>query len=165
MTQPPARKAARAQYAIAIGLGAISVGGIVLLAATDAIRGSMNWAHHSPASAAPLFAIAAAIAAVSIGRPPEGRHVLLRAVAVLAFTSWGTAQLMRGPAGAALNDVAIVLFVIDGSYLVLTEARAILTRSGQSGKPMPLRHDLATPHHAASQNYRKTAGRDRRRSG
>jgi hypothetical protein len=62
--------------------------------AADALRGTVSWAHHSPASATPLFLIAAAIAAVSIGRPPEGRHGLLRLVAVLAFTAWGTGQIM-----------------------------------------------------------------------
>jgi len=109
----------------------------VLLAAADAIRRSVHWPDHSPPSAAPLFLIAAAIAAVSIGRPPQGRQALLRLVAVLAFTAWGTAQLMPGQAAGPLHDAAIVLFVIDGGYLVVSEARAILTRH-------PLRdHNLA----------------------
>jgi len=91
------------------------------------------FADHLPASAAPLFLIAA----VSIGRPPQGRQALLRLVAVLAFTAWGTAQLMPGQAAGPLHDAAIVLFVIDGGYLVVSEARAILTRH-------PLReHNLA----------------------
>ena len=112
---PRTGNAARARLAIAIGLGVISILGGLLLAAADAIRGSATWAHHSPLSAAPLFLIAAAIAAVSIGRPADGRHGLLRLVAVLAFTAWGTAQVMPNPAAAsALNDAAILLFVIDG---------------------------------------------------
>jgi hypothetical protein len=151
VTQPPTRKAAFAQYFIATGLGVIAVGGTVVLAATDAIRGSATWPHHSPASAAPLFLIAAAIAAVSIGTRPKGRHALLRVVAILAFTAWGIAQLVSGPAARALNDAAIVLFVIDGGYLVITEARAILIRHSQPAKPDPPRRDPAdAPAHTLS---------------
>jgi hypothetical protein len=153
MTQPPTRKAAVAQYFIATGLGVIAVGGTVVLAATDVIRGSAAWPHHSPASAAPLFLIAAAIAAVSIGRPPKGRHALLRAVAVLAFTAWGTAQTLPGSVARALNDAAIVLFVIDGGYLVFSEARAILTRHSRPARPNPPPREPAAQHEAASQNH------------
>jgi hypothetical protein len=139
----------------------ISILGGLLLAAADAIRGSVSWAHHSPASAAPLFLIAAAIAAVSIGRPPQGRHGLLRLVAVLAFTSWGTAQLMPNPAAAsALNDAAILLFVIDGGCTVIAEARAILAhhrRTDQASSP----HDPAHPHLAASVHDRMSPRQDR----
>jgi hypothetical protein len=69
---PPPRpgNTARTRLALATGLGVTAIAGSVLLAAADAIRGTVTWAHHSPASAAPLFLIAAAIAAVSIGRPP-----------------------------------------------------------------------------------------------
>jgi hypothetical protein len=130
----PARpgKAARARLAIAVSLGMISILAGLLLATADAVRGSVTWAHHSPISAAPLFLIAAAIATVSIGRQPDGRHGLLRLVAVLAFTAWGTAQLMPNHAAAsALNDAAIFLFVIDGGCAVMSEARAILAKHKQ----------------------------------
>jgi hypothetical protein len=69
---------ARARLVIAISLGVISILGGLLLAAADVIRGTATWSHHSPVSAAPLFLVAAAIAAVSIGRPANGRHGLLR---------------------------------------------------------------------------------------
>jgi hypothetical protein len=98
---PRPGKAARARLAIAISLGVISILGGLLLAAADVIRGTATWPHHSPVSAAPLFLVAAAIAAVSIGRPADGRHGLLRLVAVLAFTAWGTAQLAPDPAAAS----------------------------------------------------------------
>jgi hypothetical protein len=140
----PARtgKAARARLAIAVSLGIISILGGLLLATADAVRGSVTWAHHSPVSAAPLFLIAAAIATVSIGRQPDGRHGLLRLVAVLAFTAWGTAQLMPNPAAAsALNDTAILLFVIDGGCAVMSEARAILARHKQPAQATSLQHD------------------------
>jgi hypothetical protein len=141
---PRSGKATRARLAIAIGLGGISILGGLLLAAADAIRGSVTWAHHSPVSAAPLFLIAAAITAVSIGRPPDGRHGLLRLVAVLAFTAWGTAQVTPNPAAAsALNDAAILLFVIDGGCAVMAEARAILARHTQAAQATPPQRDPA----------------------
>jgi len=143
---PRTGKAARARLAIAIGLGVISILGGLLLAAADAIRGSVTWAHHSPISAAPLFLIAAAIAAASIGRPADRRHGLLRLVAVLAFTAWGTAQVMPNPAAAsALNDAAILLFVIDGGCAVVTEARAIRARYRQAAQVAPPQRDPAHP--------------------
>jgi hypothetical protein len=136
---PPLGKAARARLAIAISLGVISILGGLLLAAADIIRGTATWPHHSPVSAAPLFFVAAAIAAVSIGRPTNARHGLLRLVAVLAFTAWGTAQVAPDPATAgALNDVAILLFVIDGGYAVVAEARAILARRKLPAQATPL---------------------------
>jgi len=104
-----------------------AIAGGVLLAAADVTHGSVTWAHHSPASAAPLFLIATAIAAVSIGRPPQGRHGLLRLVAVLAFAAWGTGQVVPSPAAAgAFNDAAILLFVIDAGAAVMAETRGSL---------------------------------------
>ena len=140
----------------------ISILGGLLLAAADAIRGSVSWAHHSPASAAPLFLIAAAIAAVSIGRPPQGRHGLLRLVAVLAFTAWGTAQLMPSPTVAsALNDAAILLFVIDGGCAVIAEARSILAHYKQAAPATSPQRDPAHPHLAASLLDRMSPRQDR----
>jgi hypothetical protein len=142
---PRSGKATRARLAIAIALGVISILGGLLLAAADAIRGSVIWAHHSPVSAGPLFLTAAAITAVSIGRLPDGRHGLLRLVAVLAFTAWGTAQVTPNPAVAsALNDAAILLFVIDGGCAVMGEARAILARHGQAAQATPPQRDPAS---------------------
>jgi len=157
----------RARLATATALGVISILGGLLLAAADAIRGSVTWAHHSPASAAPLFLIAAAIAAVSIARPPEGRHGLLRLVAILAFTAWGTAQLMPNPAAAAArNDAAILLFVIDGGCAVIAEARAILARYRQTDPAVPPQSDpaplsLARPlqDHTPDRSTRSCCGR------
>ena len=159
---PRPGNAARARLALAIGLGVTSLAGSVLLAAADAIRGTVTWAHHSPASAAPLFLIAAAIAAVSIGRPPQGRHALLRLVAVLAFTAWGTGQVTpnQGVAGA-FNDAAILLFVIDGGAAVIAEARAILARHRHTAQATPRRRGLARSRRAAARYGHTTAGRNR----
>jgi hypothetical protein len=154
--------ATRARLATAIGLGVISILGGLLLAAADLIRGSVTWAHHSPASAAPLFLIAAAIAAVSIGRPAEGRHGLLRLVAVLAFIAWGTGQVTPNPAAAgALNDAAILLFVIDGGFAVMTEARAILAHRKQAAPATSPQRDLAHRHLAASLRDRMSGRQNR----
>lgn len=159
---PRPGKAARARLALAIGLGVISIAGSVLLAAADAIRGTVTWAHHSPASAAPLFLIAAAIAAVSIGRPPESRHGLLRLVAVLAFTAWGTGQVMPSHASAgALNDAAILLFVIDGGAAVMAEARAILAHYRHAAQVTPPQRDPAPSRLAAGLRDRMSPGHNR----
>jgi hypothetical protein len=71
--------------------------------------------------------------------PTNGRHGLLRLVAVLAFTAWGTAQVAPDPSAAgALNDAAILLFVIDGGCAVMAEARAILAKHKQAAQATPL---------------------------
>jgi len=153
--------AARTRLVIAIGLGVISILGGLLLAVADLIRGSVTWAHHSPLSAAPLFLIAAAIAAVSIGRPPGGSHGLLRVVAILAFTSWGTAQVVPSPAAAsALNDAAILLFVIDGGCAVIAEARGVLVRREQAGQAASLQRDPSHLQPATPLPARLSAGPD-----
>ena len=119
--------APRVRLFAAISLGVISIAGSVLLVVTDAIGGNVRWAHHSGASAAPLLLVAGAITAVSIAYPPNGRHGLMRLVAVLAFIAWGIAQLApdRAVAGA-LNDAAILLFVTDAACVVVPDARALL---------------------------------------
>jgi len=127
---PRPETATHARLAVAIGLGVISILGGLLLAAADAIRGSVTWAHHSPASAAPLFLIAAAIAAVSIARPPEGRHGLLRLVAILAFTAWGTAQLMPNPGGGGRAQRR--------GHLALRHRRRLRSDSRGTSHPGPL---------------------------
>jgi hypothetical protein len=159
---PRPGKAARARLALAIGLAVTSIAGSVLLAAADISRGTVTWAHHSPASAAPLFLIAAAIAAVSIGKPPDGRHGLLRLVAVLAFTAWGTGQVTPSPAAAgALNDAAILLFAIDSGCAVTTEAQAILARYRHTAQATPPQRDPARSRLAAALYHRMPTGRTR----
>ena len=159
---PRPGKAGRARLALAIGLGVTSIAGSVVLAAADITRGTVTWAHHTPASAAPLFLIAAAIAAVSIGRPPEGRHGLLRLVAVLAFTAWGTGQVTPSPpAAGALNDAAILLFAIDGGCAVTAEARAILARYRHTAQATPPRRDPTRSRLAAALYDRMPTGRTR----
>ena len=121
--------------------------------AADAIRGTITWTHHSSVSAAPLFLIAAPTAAVSIGRPPAGRHGLLRLVAVLAFTAWGTSQVTPPVATGALNDAAILLFIIDGACLIITEARARPAWHQQKVQPAAARHPRAEPRGSSPRDH------------
>jgi hypothetical protein len=159
---PRPGNAPRARLIFAIGLGATAIAGSLLLAAADTIRGTVTWAHHSPAAAAPLFLIAAAIAAVSIGRPPEGRHGLLRLVAVLAFTAWGTGQMVPSTAAAGtLNDAAILLFAVDGGAAVVAEARAILAHYRHPAQATPSQRDPTRSRLAAVQYDRMPAGHTR----
>jgi len=128
MNQRQHLDAPRARLFATISLVVISITGSVLLVVTDGIGGNVRWAYHSGASAAPLLLVAAAITVVSIAHPPSGRHALMRLVAVLAFTAWGIGQLAPDPAVAgALNDVAILLFVVDAGCAVVPDARALLT--------------------------------------
>jgi len=59
-------------------------------------------------------------------------------VAVLAFTAWGTGQVVHSPAAASVfNDAAILLFAIDGGAAVLAEARATLAHYRHSARATP----------------------------
>ena len=135
MDQPSRTGGLHLRLLLAIGLGLASIAASILLITADGIGGSIHWAHHAGASAAPLLLVAGAIAAVSIAHPTGGRHTFMRMVAVLAFTAWGAAPLVPASAAAgALNDVAILLFVIDAGCAVISEARA---------SPQPRRTPLA----------------------
>ena len=131
------------RLSLAIGLGLASIAASILLITADGIGGSIHSAHHAGASAAPLLLAAGAIASVSVAYPPpDGRHSFNRLVAALAFTAWGTAQLVPAPAAAAaLNDVAILLFVIDAAYAVISDARTVR----QPRRPPPAPAASKTP--------------------
>ncbi len=112
------------RLSVAIGLGLVSIAGSVVLVAADAVGGGIRWSHHAGASAAPLLLVAGAIVAVTVAHPVKGRRALMRFVAVLAFTAWWLAQLFpdSGAAGA-LNDLAILLFIVDAGCAVISDAR------------------------------------------
>jgi hypothetical protein len=145
--QRPRTGAASARLAVAIGLGLVSIAGSVVLVAADGIGGGVRWSHHAGASAAPLLLVAGAITAVIVAHPVKTRRALMRVLAVLAFTAWGAAQLFPDSAAAgALNDVAILLFVVDAGYVVISDARTLrasprrgapLTRAGAPGHAGP----------------------------
>jgi hypothetical protein len=124
VTQPQHTHPPTLRLWAAIGLGVTAITVSVLLIATDAITGSSRWHHHPGISAAPLLLAAAAIATVSLARPPHQLRRLMPLVAALAFTAWGLAQLLPDSAAAGyLNDTAILLFVTDAAYAVAIRAR------------------------------------------
>ncbi|SRR6266851_2724656 len=98
--QPQHANAARLRLSAAIGLGLTSIAASILLLTVDGIGGSVHWTHHAGASAAPLLLVAGAIATVSVAHPPNGRHGLMRVVAVLAFAAWGIARLFPDSAAS-----------------------------------------------------------------
>jgi hypothetical protein len=128
--------APRVRLSAAIALGVTSIGVSILLISADGIGRSVQWSHHAAVSAAPLLLVAGAIAAVSVAHPPKARHGLMRLVAVLAFSAWGLAQLFPNSAAAgALNDVAILLFVIDAAIAVISDSRTIRQAYRPSSAP------------------------------
>jgi hypothetical protein len=122
--QLPRAGAPGVRLSVAIGLGLVSIAGSVVLVAADGVGGGVRWSHHAGTSAAPLLLVAGAIAAVTIAHPVKTRRAVMRFVAVLAFMAWGMAQLFpdSGAAGA-LNDLAILLFVVDAGCAVISDAR------------------------------------------
>lgn len=125
----------------AISLAVISLAASILLVVADEIGGTVRWTHHSGASAAPPLLVASAITAVSLAHPPRRRHALMRLMAALAFMAWGIAQLVPDPGvSAALNDVAILLFVADAGCAMISDARALLTarrKQAPAAQPAP----------------------------
>ena len=110
----------------AIGLGLVPVAGSVVLVAADGAGGGIRWSHHASASAAPLLLVAAALVAVTVAHPVRGRRALMRFVAVLAFTAWGLAQLFpHSGAAGALNDLAILLFIVEAGCAVISDATTL----------------------------------------
>jgi hypothetical protein len=131
--QRPRTGAAGARLAAAIGLGLVSIAGSVVLIAADGIGGGVRWSHHAGASAAPLLLVAGAITAVAVAHPVTTRRALMRVLAILAFPAWGAAQLFPDSAAAgALNDAAILLFVVDAGCLVISDARTLQASARRS---------------------------------
>jgi hypothetical protein len=112
----------------AVGLGSMAIAGGLLSLVAGGIAG-IRWSHEAGVTAAPLFLVAGAIAAVGIAGGVRGRPAVMRLIAVLAFTAWGLSQLFSGSAASApLDDVAILLFVVDAGGAVIAEALSLLRR-------------------------------------
>jgi hypothetical protein len=117
----------RLRLALALCLGVISIAAGALLVLGDGLDADVRWNHHAGVSAAPLLLVAGAMAAMSVVHPPQWRHALTRLVAIIAFTTWGLAQLLPSSGAAGwLDDAAILLFVIDAGCLVIADARTHL---------------------------------------
>src|SRR5262245_43763863 len=112
-----------AKFLAASGLGVVAVAGSVVLVVADGVGGGIRWAHHSGVAAAPLLLVAGAIAVGPLARAAGRRRAFLRCVAALAFTAWGLAQQFSNSAAAGvLNDLAILLFVLDAGFAVISDA-------------------------------------------
>jgi hypothetical protein len=109
----------------AIVLGVISAAVSVALVVADGADAGAGWSHHAGVSAAPLLIIAAAIAVATLAHSHTAASVVKALVGVLAFATWGLAQLLSNSATAGLlGDVAILLFVLDAGYIILTDAQS-----------------------------------------
>ncbi|MGD1053417.1 MAG: hypothetical protein ABR950_06260 [Candidatus Dormibacteria bacterium] len=134
---PALTAAPRLRIAAAIGLGTLSIVGSLVLVVTDGINSSISWSHHTGLSAAPLLLVAGAIAATSVAHPPAGRRLLLRVVAIMAFTAWGLSQLLTGSTAAGLlDDAAILLFVLEAGATVIWDGLTRL-RGAHASRPAP----------------------------
>jgi hypothetical protein len=74
-------------------------------------------------------------------------------VALLAFTAWGTGQVAPPAAAGAFNDTAILLFIIDGACLVVTEARAGLAWHWHKACPAAAQHPPAQPRASSPRDH------------
>lgn len=111
---------------VAVSLGIAAVAGAMVALVASGIAG-IHWSHQGGVTAAPLFLVAGAIAAVGIASGATGRQGVLRVVAVLAFTAWGLSQLFSGSAASGpLDDVAIFLFVLDAGGAAIAEGVSLL---------------------------------------
>ena len=84
-------------------------------------------------------------------------------MAVHAFTAWGTGLVALPAAVGAFNDAAILLFIIDGACLVVTEARTTLAWPGKRPVQPRLQHPPAEPQASSLRDHaaaRMTAQRD-----
>ena len=134
MSRAQVTGAQRLRLAVAAGLGTLSIAGSLLLLVTDGVNDSVHWTHHAGVSAAPLLLVAGAIAVMSIAHPPAWRRLLIRVVAIMAFTAWGLSQLLAGSLAAGLlDDAAILLFVLDAGSAVIADAPARLRTAPQAG--------------------------------
>jgi hypothetical protein len=126
---------------VAIVLGAISGAVSVALVVTDSVDAGAGWSHHAGVSAAPLLLVAGAIAVATVAHSHTAASVTKALVGVLAFASWGLAQLVPSSAAAGvLGDVAILLFVFDAGYIIVTDARGLTgsdRRAGTGSGPGP----------------------------
>ena len=126
----------------AIALGVVSALGSVALLVADGLHAGVGWSHHPGVSAAPLLAIAGAIAAATIARSHSAGSVIKALVGVLAFAAWGLSQMVPSSTAAGLlGDLAILLFVLDACSIIVTDARS----ASGPGSPAPGRQTELDP--------------------
>jgi hypothetical protein len=102
------RHVAGALIAASVGVGLLAVG----------VRAGWDGSSARALEGTTLFLAAAAYAAHVLAHHNNRRELLTRSILVSAFALWGLVQIAPGlPAGAVLNDVVIVLFVVDVAIL------------------------------------------------
>ena len=125
MQQTGLNSVPRVRLVAAIVLGVVSAVGSVALMLADGVNAGVGWAHHAGVSAAPLLIIAGAIVAATIARSHTIGSVIKALVGVVAFATWGLAQMVpSSTAAGVLGDVAILLFVLDAFSIIVTDARS-----------------------------------------
>jgi hypothetical protein len=115
----------RLRLVAAIMLGVVSALGSIGLLLADGLFAGVGWSHHAGVSAAPLLFISGAIVAATIARSHTLGSVVKALVGVVAFATWGLAQMVpSSTAAGVLGDVAILLFVLDAFSIIVTDARS-----------------------------------------
>jgi hypothetical protein len=118
--------APRVRLVGAIVLGVVSAVGSIALLVADGMHAGVGWSHHAGVSAAPLLIISGAIAAATIARSHTAGSVVKALVGVVAFATWGLAQMVPSSTAAGLlGDTAILLFVLDAFSIIFTDVRSV----------------------------------------
>jgi len=107
--QTQLRHVAGALIAASVGAGVLAIG----------VRAGWGGSSARTLEGTTLFLAAAAYIAHVLAYHENRRELLTRSILVSAFALWGLVQIAPGlPAGAVLNDIVIVLFVVDLAVLV-----------------------------------------------
>jgi hypothetical protein len=100
--------------ALAVGLGAVTIGSLVPLIAWDAWPGLFPPKAHDYLGATPLVLIALAYLVHQAARRPSAAELAKAILLAVAFLSWACTELWPDlPEAALFNDIAIALFVLD----------------------------------------------------
>jgi len=139
----------RVRLVAAIVLGVVSAVGSIALMVADGLQAGVGWSHHAGVSAAPLLIISGAIVAATIARSHTLGSVVKALVGVVAFATWGLAQMVpSSTAAGVLGDVAILLFVLDALSIIVTDARSGFRPGGLvsgRGRSLDSRHVSSPP--------------------
>lgn len=116
---------ARLNWAIVLAVASVAISVALLLA--DTLAAGIGWSHHPGVSAAALLIIAGALAVATLAHARTVGSAVKALVGVAAFAAWGLGQLAASPTLAGLlGDVAILLFVFDAAYIIVSDARGFL---------------------------------------
>ncbi len=104
----------RAHRALPVVLGIISLAGVGVLLAWDAVPHLFSPRAHDVLGAFPLAMIAFAYLAYQAAHRPAPMEIVKAALLAIAFLFWAANQLWPDiPQAMLFNDIAIALFVLD----------------------------------------------------